>query len=93
MNGLPLLFMELKAPHELVKKAYDDNLTCYRSDIPQLFTPNGLVILTNGTDTKLGSAFAPWAHFYDWKKIEREDEEPKVSLERALRGARSATRA
>lgn len=86
VNGLPLLFMELKAPHELTKKAYDDNLTCYRQDIPQLFTPNGLVILTNGTDTKLGSAFAPWAHFYDWKKIEHEHEEPKVSLERALRG-------
>lgn len=92
VNGLPLLFMELKAPHELVKKAYDDNLTCYRSDIPQLFTPNGLVILTNGTDTKLGSAFAPWAHFYDWKKIEREDEEPTVSLERALRGVASPER-
>lgn len=92
VNGLPLLFMELKAPGETCRKAYDDNLTAYREDIPQLFTPNGLIILTNGTDTKLGSAFAPWDHIYDWKKLSSEEETPKVSLERALRGVATPER-
>lgn len=92
VNGLPLLFMELKAPHETCQKAYDDNLTAYREDIPQLFTPNALIILTNGSETKLGSAFAPWDHIYDWKKLDSEEETPKVSLERALRGVAAPER-
>ncbi|MFY0636653.1 type I restriction endonuclease subunit R [Maricaulis maris] len=92
VNGLPLLFMELKAPHESLKKAYDDNLTAYRTDIPQLLTPNAIAVLTNGTHAKLGSAFAPWSHFYEWKKVDREDEEPKVSLERLIRGVATPER-
>ena len=92
VNGLPLLFMELKAPSESCRRAYEDNITAYRSDIPQLFTPNALIILTNGTETKLGSAFAPWDHIYDWKKLDSEEETPKVSLERVLRGVASPER-
>ena len=92
VNGLPLLFMELKAPHETCRKAFDGNLTAYRSDIPHLFTPNALAVLSNGTDTKLGSAFAPWDHFHDWKKAEQEEETPVVSLERVLRGVATPER-
>ena len=86
VNGIPLLMMELKAPDVAVRRAFDDNLRHYLTNIPQFFTPNGLTILTNGGETRLGSAFAPWEHFFDWKKVASEDEKGVVSLEQVLRG-------
>lgn len=55
VNGIPLTFIEFKAPHVDVTHAYDHNLTHYRDQIPQLFWFNGLAILSNGSDTRLGS--------------------------------------
>lgn len=86
VNGIPLLMMELKAPDVAVRHAFDDNLRHYLTNIPQFFTPNGITILTNGGDTRLGSAFAPWEHFFDWKKVASEEEKGIVSLEQVLRG-------
>ena len=43
-------------------------------------------MLSNGTETRLGSAFAPWEFFFDWKKVDSEEEKGSVSLETALRG-------
>ncbi|MBA3688386.1 MAG: type I restriction endonuclease subunit R [Chloroflexi bacterium] len=86
VNGVPLVFIELKAPHIDHKHAYDDNLTHYRQAIPQLFWFNGVTILSNGDETKVGSFSAPWEHFGDWKRIAHEAEAPSTSIERALRG-------
>jgi type I restriction enzyme, R subunit len=86
VNGIPLLFVELKAPGVNVKHAYDDNLTDYRDTIPQIFTPNGFILLSNGTDTRVGSTFAQWNHFMEWKKVEDESEKGVISLETAVRG-------
>ncbi|MDW3219099.1 MAG: HsdR family type I site-specific deoxyribonuclease [Acidimicrobiales bacterium] len=86
VNGIPLVLMEFKAPHVNVKAAFDDNLRDYREAIPELFAYNGFVLLSNGGDSKIGSTFAGWGHFADWKKINSEGEEGVVSLETALRG-------
>lgn len=86
VNGIPLVLIELKKPSAPVKSAYDDNLTDYRDTIPHVFTPNALVILSNGIDTKVGSTFAPWQFFNDWKRINDEGEAGRVSLETAIRG-------
>jgi len=86
VNGVPLLFIELKAPHVDHKHAYEDNLTHYRAAIPQLFWFNGVAILSNGSDTKVGSFSAPWEHFADWKRVEDENEAPSTSIQRALDG-------
>ncbi|MCP4996788.1 MAG: type I restriction endonuclease subunit R, partial [Gammaproteobacteria bacterium] len=86
VNGIPLLFMELKASHKTLKAAYDDNLTDYRYAIPQLFVPNGLVILSNGSQTVMGSTYSPWEHFFEWKRINDEGEKGVVSLETVIRG-------
>ncbi len=86
VNGIPLLLLELKKFSAPVKAAYDDNLTDYRDTIPHLFTPNALIILSNGADTKVGSTFAPWQFFNEWKRINDEGEEGVVSLETAIRG-------
>ena len=86
VNGVPLVLMEFKAPHVNVRAAFDENLRDYRTAVPQLFTFNGFVLVSNGADSKVGSTFAPWGHFADWKKINSEGEEGIVSLETALRG-------
>ncbi|WOX04715.1 type I restriction endonuclease subunit R [Microbulbifer pacificus] len=86
VNGIPLLFVELKASHKTLRAAYDDNLTDYRTTIPQLFTFNGLLMLSNGSDTVVGSTFAPWEHLFEWKRINDEGEAGVVSLETAIRG-------
>lgn len=86
VNGLPLLFMELKASHKTLKAAYDGNLSDYRSVIPQLFTYNAVVMLSNGSETVVGSTFSPWEHLFEWKRINDEGEKGVVSLETAIRG-------
>ncbi|MEZ5376965.1 MAG: HsdR family type I site-specific deoxyribonuclease [Acidimicrobiales bacterium] len=85
VNGIPLGFIELKAPDQPVLAAYQDNLRAYRSEIPQLFWFNGFVILSNGSESRMGSAYAPWEHFAEWKKISDESEPGVVSLETMLR--------
>ena len=86
INGLPIVFIELKASHNNLKKAYDDNLTDYRDTIPQLFWYNGIVILSNGSESKISSTTGKWEHFNDWKRVEREDEPIKLSLDTMIRG-------
>ena len=86
VNGLPLIFVELKATHRRLKTAYTDNLTDYKSTIPQLFWYNALIILSNGSKSKVGSVSAEWEHFADWKKINSEGEEGIISLETMIRG-------
>ncbi len=86
VNGLPLVVIELKKPGVPAQQAFDDNLTCYKSDIPQLFWFNALVIASNGTESRVGSLTADWERFFEWKRIEREDEPRRVSLEVMVRG-------
>ena len=86
VNGIPLLFVELKATYKTLKAAYDDNLTDYRTVIPQLFTYNGALMLSNGSQTVVGSTFSPWEHLFEWKRINDEGEKGVVSLETAIRG-------
>nr|WP_281269327.1 type I restriction endonuclease subunit R [Sinimarinibacterium flocculans] len=87
INGLPLVFIELKRPAEPLKTAFDKNLRDYRGQsIPQLFHPNAFILLSNGADTKIGTLTGAWEHFFDWKRVDDEAEVGKVSLERALRG-------
>ncbi|PTX63086.1 type I restriction enzyme R subunit [Kordia periserrulae] len=66
INGLPLVFIELKNASEKVRKGFDDNLTDYKRDIPQLFDYNLLVCISNGIQTRIGSFNADWEHFFPW---------------------------
>jgi len=86
VNGIPLLLFELKASHKNLENAFKDNLRDYRDSIPQLFTPNAFIVLSNGSETKIGSSFAPWEHFFEWKRINNEGETGVVTLETVLRG-------
>lgn len=86
VNGLPLVFVELKAAHKRLHDAYKDNLRDYKTAIPQLFWYNAIVILSNGSQSKIGSLTAEWEHFNEWKRISDEEEQGIVSLETMLRG-------
>ena len=86
VNGLPLLFIELKATHVRLETAFNGNLRDYKDTVPQLFWANALVILSNGSQSRVGSITAGWEHLAEWKKVEHEKEESRVSLETMLRG-------
>lgn len=86
VNGIPLVFIELKTSHKNVYDAYKDNLSDYRTTIPHVFAPNGLIILSNGSETLVGSTTAPWEHFNEWKRVSDEEEEGIVSLQTVIRG-------
>ena len=86
VNGVPLVLMEFKEPGIALKSAYDDNLTDYRDTIPQLFIPNCFVLLSNGSEAKVGATYAPWEFFGDWKVIDAAGTRGAIALETALRG-------
>jgi len=86
VNGIPLLLIELKKPSVAVKSAFDDNLSDYKVAVPQLFVPNALVLLSNGSDTRIASLTSAWEHCFEWKRINDEGEVGVVSLETAVRG-------
>ncbi len=86
VNGLPLVVIELKKPGVPARQAFDENLTHYKHEIPALFWTNALLIASNGTDSRVGSLTADWDRFFEWKRIEDENEPRRVSLEVMLRG-------
>ena len=88
VNGVPLIFIELKATHKRLENAYRDNLADYKNTIPQLFWYNAFIILSNGSESRIGTISADWEHFSEWKKIGREEGEETgvVSLDTIIRG-------
>ena len=85
VNGIPLVFFELKAHHTDLRNAYEDNLKDYKDTIPHVFHNNGFIVLSNGTDARVGTITSPYKFFLEWKRIE-EEEEGIVSLDTMLRG-------
>ena len=92
INGIPLIFIELKASREPVELAYQNNFCDYRKEIPQLFWYNSIVILSNGSISKIASLTATWEYFSDWKKINNEGEQGIISLETIIRGTCDKTK-
>jgi type I restriction enzyme R subunit len=89
VNGLPLVVLEFKKPGVSARHAFDDNITSYKhpqNGVPQLFWYNALLIASNGTESRVGSLSADWERMFEWKRIEREDEQRRVSLEVMIRG-------
>lgn len=87
VNGIPLVFIELKGPHVPLKAAYDQNFKDYKGQsVPQLFHPNAFVVLSNGTHTRVGTLTSPWEFFVEWRRAVDETENGSTSLETAIRG-------
>ena len=85
VNGIPLLFVELKNINVDVQNAYTDNYTDYLDTIPQLFYYNAFLILSNGNEAKIGTLGSKYEFFHEWKRL-AEDDEGSVALETMLRG-------
>jgi type I restriction enzyme R subunit len=85
VNGIPLLFIELKAAHRKLENAYNDNFTDYKDVIPKLFYYNAFVMLSNGIESRIGSLTGKYQHFHEWKRITEEDE-GIVALDRIIVG-------
>ena len=85
INGIPLLFIELKATHRNLVNAYNSNFTDYKDVIPQLFYYNAFVVLSNGLESRIGSITGQYQHFHEWKRITEEDE-GIVALDRMIIG-------
>ncbi len=77
VNGLPMVFIELKNSVVKVEEAYNTNLQNYRRDIPNLFAFNQICVLSNGLETKLGAFNAGYDFFFEWLKVDSEKEKPK----------------
>jgi type I restriction enzyme R subunit len=85
VNGLPLVFVELKAHHISIKSAYEKNLTDYKDVIPKIWHTNAFIILSNGIESKVGSFTSKFEHYHEWKRI-KEEEEGIISLETVIKG-------
>ena len=85
VNGIPLLFIELKKNTVDVQNAYEDNYRDYLDTIPQLFYYNAFLMLSNGVEAKVGTLGSKYEFFHEWKRLS-EDEAGSVALETMLRG-------
>ena len=85
VNGIPLLFVELKKNTVDVQNAYEDNYTDYLDTIPQLFYYNAFLMLSNGTEAKIGTLSSKYEFFHEWKRL-AESDHGSVALETMLRG-------
>ncbi len=74
VNGLPLVFIELKNSIVKVEEAYNKNLLNYIKDIPNLFAFNQICVLSNGLETRLGAFNATYDYFFEWLKVSSEKE-------------------
>jgi type I restriction enzyme R subunit len=95
VNGLPLALLELKNPgseNATLRGAWNQVQT-YRSDIPSVFTPNAVAIISDGTSASMGSFTAGWEHYAPWKTIDgREVVTGHPALEVLIKGVFDQTR-
>ncbi len=80
VNGLPLVFIELKAVYKNIRAGFDGNLRDYLDEnvIAHAFHHNAFLIVSNGHRARYGSITSQWEHFAEWK---RQDERDKGSVE------------
>ena len=85
VNGLPLLFMELKNHDVEVKDAFDQNYRDYLDTIPKLFYHNAFIMFSNGLEARVGTIESKWEFFNEWKRL-NEQESGNIDLPTMLRG-------
>ncbi|MDC8773354.1 type I restriction endonuclease subunit R [Paucibacter sp. hw8] len=94
VNGLPLALIELKNPADTqadIWKAYDQIQT-YKAQIPDLFQYNEVLVISDGSEARMGSLSANGERFQQWRTINGVDLDPLGQfneLETLVRGALS----
>lgn len=74
INGMPIVFIELKNSIIKTEEAHNKNLKSYLGDAPNLFAFNQICVLSNGLETKLGAFNAAFDYFFEWLKVCSEKE-------------------
>ena len=85
VNGLPLLFIELKNHDVAVEDAFNKNYRDYLDTIPQLFHHNAFVMFSNGLEARVGTIDSKWQFFHEWKRLTELDA-GNIELPTMLRG-------
>jgi type I restriction enzyme, R subunit len=83
LNGLPIAVIELKNPVEenaTIKGAFNQ-LQTYKNDIPCLFPYNEILVVSDGTEARVGTLTADWERFMPWRTIDGEKIAPKATAE------------
>jgi type I restriction enzyme R subunit len=86
INGIPLCIFELKNPTDsnaTIADAYEQIHTRYMRDIPSLLRYAVLSCISDATinNTKLGTTYTPYNHYYAWKKVNNEDESARRGVD------------
>jgi type I restriction enzyme, R subunit len=91
VNGLPLGVIELKNPADEktdIWAAYNQ-LQTYKDNIPDLFNTNGVLVISDGVQARMGSLTATGERFMRWRTIDGETIDPlgeNWDLETLVRG-------
>jgi len=75
VNGLPVVFIELKNSTVKIEESYNKNLTSYRKDIPNIFAMNQICVLSNGLQTKIGAWNSNYEFFFEWLRVDDDREQ------------------
>ncbi len=75
VNGLPLVFIELKTVYRNIRAGFDHNLTDYLTEhsIAHTFHHNAFLVVSNGDQARYGSITSKWEHFVEWKRNTEQD--------------------
>lgn len=75
VNGLPLVFIELKAVYKNIRAGFDGNLQDYLDEhvIAHAFHHNAFIVVSNGHRARYGSITSQWEHFAEWKRLDERD--------------------
>ncbi len=90
VNGLPLVVMELKSPGSENADIWDafHQLQTYKEEIPDLFSFNEALVISDGFMARVGSLTANQERFLPWKALKSEKDRPVLEwqLEAVVRG-------
>ena len=78
INGIPVVVWEFKSTTRedaTIYDAFTQITTRYTRDIPELFKYNAFVVISDGINSKMGSVFSDYEHFYSWRKVNDADKE------------------
>lgn len=93
INGLPVVFIELKAVYRNIRAGFEENISDYLNEhsIAHAFHHNAFLVVSNGDQARYGSITSKWEHFLEWKR-DKEKDEGRVDAETLLRGMFSKER-
>lgn len=78
INGLPMIVWEFKTtvkPDKTIEDAFKQITIRYTRDIPELFKYNAFSVISDGVNSRMGSVFSAYEHFYAWRKVDDSDDE------------------